>query len=228
MGLSYACLFVGYVELSLFHCYTGTIPHLYLRNIDDCISAASCSHELLEQFINFTKNFHPNLKFTWTISDTFFSFLFLSVSISGDHLNTDIYLKSTDSCWYLDYTYSHPPFCKNVIPYFQFLRLHRICSQDGVFHSWTSQISSYFKDHNLPGLVIKHALNKHAFISCISSASALKPPPRNKNKDRVPLESSHTTPPTSTPSASFSATSANYNPTPQPKRYFPPQPYLPF
>eukprot|EP00061_Rhincodon_typus_P001401 g14701.t1 len=51
MGPSYACLFVGYMEQCLFHCYTGTIPYLFIRYIDDCIGAASCSHEELEQFI---------------------------------------------------------------------------------------------------------------------------------------------------------------------------------
>eukprot|EP00061_Rhincodon_typus_P003863 g21152.t1 len=70
MGPSYACLFVGYVEQSLFRSSTGTIPHLFLCYIDDCINAASCFHVELEQFINFTNTFHPNLKFTWTISDT--------------------------------------------------------------------------------------------------------------------------------------------------------------
>eukprot|EP00061_Rhincodon_typus_P000648 g12316.t1 len=44
-GPSYACLFVGYVEQSLFRRYTGPKPHLFLRYIDDCIGAASCSHE---------------------------------------------------------------------------------------------------------------------------------------------------------------------------------------
>eukprot|EP00061_Rhincodon_typus_P001648 g15371.t1 len=52
MGPSYACLFVGYMEQSLFRSYTGTIPYLFLCYIDDCISAASCSHKELEQFIN--------------------------------------------------------------------------------------------------------------------------------------------------------------------------------
>eukprot|EP00061_Rhincodon_typus_P014291 g41227.t1 len=82
MGPSYACPFVGYMEQSLFRCYTGTLPHLFLRYIDDCIDAASCSHEEFEQFINFTNTFHPNFKFTWTISDTSCSFLDLFVSIS--------------------------------------------------------------------------------------------------------------------------------------------------
>eukprot|EP00061_Rhincodon_typus_P001154 g13886.t1 len=64
MGPSYACLFVGYVEKSLFRSYSGTIPHLFLRYIDDYIGTALCFHEELEQFINFTNTFHPNLKFT--------------------------------------------------------------------------------------------------------------------------------------------------------------------
>eukprot|EP00061_Rhincodon_typus_P013855 g40484.t1 len=90
---NHACLFVRYVEQFLFRCYTDTIPHLFLCYIDDCIGIASCSHAELEQFINFTNTFHSNLKFTWTISDTSIPFLGLSVSISGNRLNTDIYSK---------------------------------------------------------------------------------------------------------------------------------------
>eukprot|EP00061_Rhincodon_typus_P007679 g29618.t1 len=111
---SYACLFVGYVKQSLFCCFTGTIHHLFLRYIDDCIGAASCSHKELEQFINFMNVFHCNLKFTWAISDTSLLFLDLSDSTSVKCLNTDIYFKLTDSRSYLDYDTSHPPSCKNT------------------------------------------------------------------------------------------------------------------
>eukprot|EP00061_Rhincodon_typus_P012464 g38219.t1 len=34
MGPSYACLFLGYMDQSLFRCCTGTIPHLLLHYID--------------------------------------------------------------------------------------------------------------------------------------------------------------------------------------------------
>eukprot|EP00061_Rhincodon_typus_P006301 g26810.t1 len=82
MGPSYACLFIGFVEQSIFQNYTGTIPHLFLHYIDDCIGAASCSDEELNQFINFANTFHCTLKFTRIISDTSVLFLDLSVSIS--------------------------------------------------------------------------------------------------------------------------------------------------
>eukprot|EP00061_Rhincodon_typus_P003940 g21349.t1 len=104
--------------------------------MDDCNGAASCSRQEREQFVNFANTFHPAVKFPWTISDTSLSFLDLSVSNSGNHL-------TTDSHNYFDYISSYPSSCKNAIPYSQFLC---ICSQDVVFHSRTSQISSYFRD----------------------------------------------------------------------------------
>eukprot|EP00061_Rhincodon_typus_P011417 g36401.t1 len=109
------------MKQSLFHGNTGTIPHLFLCYIDDSIGTALGSCEEHEQFINFTNIFHPNLKVTWTISDTSLSFLDLSISISGDRLETGIYFKFTDSHSYLEYTSSHPPSCKNANPYSQFL-----------------------------------------------------------------------------------------------------------
>eukprot|EP00061_Rhincodon_typus_P012499 g38269.t1 len=84
MGLSNACHLIEFVEQSLFNNYTGAIPHHFLRFIDDSIGAASCSHEELEQFINFANTFHRTLKFTWTISDISLPFLDLSISISGN------------------------------------------------------------------------------------------------------------------------------------------------
>eukprot|EP00061_Rhincodon_typus_P007445 g29152.t1 len=131
MGPSYTCLLVGYVEQSLFSTYTGTVPQLFCRYIDDCFGAASCTQPELEQFIDFANNFHQVNKFIWSLSGTSFPFLDLSISISGNSLRTDIYYKPTDS---LDYTSSQPLSCKNSNPFSQFLGLHRICS-DELFHS---------------------------------------------------------------------------------------------
>ncbi|XP_043574878.1 threonylcarbamoyladenosine tRNA methylthiotransferase [Chiloscyllium plagiosum] len=83
-----------YVEQSLFHSYTGTILHLFLCYISDCIDTASCSHEELERF-HYTYVFHPDLRFIWIISDTSLSFLALSVFI--DLHTTDKYFKPTKS-----------------------------------------------------------------------------------------------------------------------------------
>eukprot|EP00061_Rhincodon_typus_P016168 g44238.t1 len=70
------------------------------------------------------------------------------------------------------------------IPNSQFLHFRCVCSRDGVFHSRTSQMLSYFKDRNFPPSVVENAFDR---ISCVSRTSALSSPPRNKNKDRIPL-----------------------------------------
>ncbi|XP_059807711.1 uncharacterized protein LOC132381986 [Hypanus sabinus] len=184
MGPSYACLFVGFVEQSMFQVYTGIHTLLFLRYIDDYIGAASCKHAELVDFINFVSNFHAALKFTWSISDTSLPFLDLSVSISGDGLSTDIYYKPTDSHSYLDYSSSHPVSIKNAIPFLQFLRLRFICSQDEAFHSRTKEMSSFFKQKGFPSSTINSALKR---ISPISRTSALTLSAHHPTRHRVPL-----------------------------------------
>ena len=78
MGPNYACLFIGYVEQ-----YTGFIPQLHKRYIDDVVGAASCRREELEAFINVVSNFHPALQFTSTITEMELPFLDINLCIFG-------------------------------------------------------------------------------------------------------------------------------------------------
>ena len=133
MGPSYANLFVGYVEHQFFNQYDGPKPELYGRYIDDCIGAISSSREELDQFITSVNSFHPALKYTWEISETSLAFLDIKVSIRGNALCTSVHYKPTDSHSYLLYSSSHPSHVKNSIPYSQFLRLRRLCSDDSDF-----------------------------------------------------------------------------------------------
>ena len=130
MGPSYAKLFVGYVEHQFFNQYDGSKPDLYGRYIDDCIGAISSSREELNRFITSVNSFHPALKYTWEISETSLAFLDIKVSISGNGLCTSVHYKPTDSHSYLLHSSSHPSHVKNSIPYSQFLRFRRLCSDD--------------------------------------------------------------------------------------------------
>ena len=116
--------FVGYVEHQFFNQYDGPKPDLY------CIGAISSSREELNCFITSVNSFHPALKYTWEISETSLAFLDIKVSISGNGLCTSVHYKPTDSHSYLLHTSSHPFHVKNSIPYSQFLRLRRLCSDD--------------------------------------------------------------------------------------------------
>ena len=133
MGPSYANLFVGYVEHQFFNQYNGPKRELYGRYIDDCIGAISSSREELDQFITSVNSFHPALKYTWEISEASLAFLDIKVSIRGNVLCTSVHYKPTDSHSYLLYSSSHPSYVNNSIPYSQFLRLRRLCSDDPIF-----------------------------------------------------------------------------------------------
>ena len=75
---------------------------------DECLETAPCSRADLERFINYDSVFHHPLKFTLEISETFLSFLAISVLINGDALASSFHYKPTDSHSYLLFSSSHP------------------------------------------------------------------------------------------------------------------------
>ena len=150
MGPSYDNLFVGFIEHQFFIQYHGPNPELYGRYIDDCIGATSSSREGLTQFITAVNSFHPALKYTWEISDTFLAFLDIKISIEGNGLCTSVYYKPTDSHSYLLYSSSHPSHVKNSIPFSQFLRLRRLCNDDSDFSEKSEAIYQFFDKSGYP------------------------------------------------------------------------------
>ena len=88
---------VGYVEQQIREQYTGFIPQLHKRYVDDIVGAASCQRDELENFIDFVSNFHPALQFTSTITETELSFLDITLRISEDRIQTSIFYKETDT-----------------------------------------------------------------------------------------------------------------------------------
>ena len=57
---SYACLYVGYLEEQIHARYTGFVPQLLKRYIDDVVGCARCSRHDLEQFIDYVSNRNYN------------------------------------------------------------------------------------------------------------------------------------------------------------------------
>ena len=135
MGPSYACLFMGHLEIQIFESYTGPKPNFYRRYIDDCLIITSMRQRNLEKFINFFNSFHRSIKFTHCISDVSINFLDIKINRSPiGTLSTSVFYKPTDSHSYLDYRSSHSLSTLNSIPYSQFLRLRRLCSSDDDFY----------------------------------------------------------------------------------------------
>ena len=148
MGPSYANLFVGYcVEHQFFNQYNGPKPELHGRYIDDCIGAISSSREELNQFITSVNSFHPAHKY-------------IKVSISSNGLCTSVHYKPTDSHSYLLYSTSHPLHVNNFIPYSEFLRLRRLCSDDSDFSSKSEEMCQFLEQRGYPVSVVKAGLHR--------------------------------------------------------------------
>ena len=75
---------------------------------------------------------HPTVKFTADWSKTSINFLDVTVSIAEGVIETDLYVKPTDSHQYL-LSSGNLFYCKKGIPYSQAQRLKRICSNNEFF-----------------------------------------------------------------------------------------------
>ena len=185
LGPNYACLFVGYVEERMLSSYTGIKPDLYKRYMDDVAGAASCSEENLRQFLEFASSFHPNLEYTWSVSTAKLPFLDICMKPQANRIATSIHYKATDSHSYLNFSSSHPYSCKSSIPYSQFLRLRKICSDDADFHIEAAKMETFFAARGYPSDLIRRGRER---ASTKSRAEILKSDPANNiANDRVPF-----------------------------------------
>ena len=154
MGPSYANLFVGFIENKFFSNYHGPKPDLYKRYIDDCVSVTSSGKEELNLFINPVNSFHPALKYTWKISKNSLAFLDIKLSINDNCSSTSVQYKPTDSHNYLLHSFSYPQHVKNAIPFSQFLRLRRLCSDDTDFNNKCEEMCQFFKKRGYPDFAV--------------------------------------------------------------------------
>ena len=176
MGPNYTCLFVGYVEEQIGQQYTGTLPRLHKRYIDDVVGIACCSRFELEDYISFVSNFHPALQFTH---------LDINWRISGDRIRTSIHYKASDTHSYLHYDSSHSRHCKESLPYSQLLRLRRICSDQADFLDKAQEMASFFERRGYSTQTLKHDLEK---IKHLSQSDALSNSnPTEEKMNRIPL-----------------------------------------
>ena len=68
----------------------------------------------------------------------------------ADRIATSIHYKDTDSHSYLNFSSSHPNSCKSSIPYSQFLRLRKICSDDADFDIEAARMETFFTARGYP------------------------------------------------------------------------------
>ena len=86
---------------------------------------------------------HPTIRFTADWSNTSINYLDVTVSITEGIIETDLFVKPTDSHQYLLSSSCHRFYWKKGIPYNQALRLNRIFSSNEFFDKICNELEKY-------------------------------------------------------------------------------------
>ena len=97
------------------------------------------------------------IKFTMECSTESIAFLDVRVRVTEGHIISTLYCKPTDSHDYLLYSSAHPQRCKDSIPYSQFLRLRRICSEEKDFEYNVLMLCTHFLRRGYPQKLLMEA-----------------------------------------------------------------------
>jgi len=111
----------------------------------------------LQLFLDHLNNFHDTIKFTSNVSSDTIAFLDISISIKDGYLTTDLYTKPTDAHAYLHKSSCHPPHVTKNIPYSQFLRLRRLCSDEATFLRRCDDMTTHFLRRGYRRQVVRDA-----------------------------------------------------------------------
>ena len=159
---AYACIFMDKIENDFLKTQQNT-PLVWYRFLDDVFFIWTHGEQTLKSFLESLNTFHPNIKFTHESSKECISFLDLSVSLSGNKLSTDLYIKPTDRHQYLHYSSSHPDHTRKSIIFSQTLRLSRLCSKEIDFVKHKEEMKTWFLKRGYPESIIQSELDKVKF-----------------------------------------------------------------
>ena len=159
---AYASIFMDKIENDFLKTQQNT-PLVWYRFIDDVFFIWTHGEQKLKSFLESLNTFHPNIKFTHESSKECISFLDLSVSLSGNKLSTDLYIKPTDRHQYLHYSSSHSDHTKKSIIFSQTLRLSRLCSKEIDFVKHKEEMKTWFLKRGYPESLIQSEMDKVKF-----------------------------------------------------------------
>ena len=131
---------------------------LWKRYIDDILVLFKGSKEDFDEMVYWLNSIMPGVvKFKFNFSEEKVEFLDLVILIEDGKIQTDLFIKPTNSQVYLDYRSNHPEHCKNGIIYSQALRTIERCSriEDQTLHM--ENLKEKFVQRNYPTeLIEKH------------------------------------------------------------------------
>ena len=128
-------------------------------SLHEAVPATSSMY--LRQFLEFASSFHPNFEYTWSVSTDKLPFLDICMKPQANRIATSIHYKATDSHSYLNFSSSHPYSCKSSIPYSQFLRLRKICSDDADFDIEAAKMETFLQHADIRMTSLEGEGNDH-------------------------------------------------------------------
>lgn len=158
----YAILALAKFEEDAINNYTLK-PWVWWRYIDDIFMIWEHGDQSLKEFINYLNNIHPTLKFTYKSSSSRTEFLDVDVIRKDNGLETDLFVKETDTHQYLHSTSCHTFHTKSGIPYGQALRIRRIVSEEASFTKRCQDLESW---------LLKRGYEKEMVVQEIDKAKA--------------------------------------------------------
>ena len=143
------------------HAYKHRLqPLLYLRFLDDIFIIWQHTDIELDAYAAYLNNCLPTIKFTMEKSKDSVNFLDTIVRLVDNKIETDLYCKPTDAHNYLLYKSAHPKKCKDSIPYSQFLRIRRICTNTKDYDKHVIEFCQHFQRRGYPSPLLEDAVLK--------------------------------------------------------------------
>ena len=119
------------------------------------------SEEQCIALVNYLNTLMPGVvKFTYSYSTEKVVFLDLEISLVDGKIETNLYIKPSNSQIYLDYHSNHPEHTKSSIPYSQALRVIERCSRQGQVDLHLENLREKLKEKNYPEEMIEENFTK--------------------------------------------------------------------
>ena len=145
---TYANLFMAHFEEK--YIYRNSKPRIWFRFIDDIWGIYVGDRNSFDIFVEEINSVHSSIQFSGEFSNKEVDFLDVTTYRNGDKIFSRLFCKPTDSHSYLEFNSCHPPQNKNSIPYSQFLRIRRNCTEWEDFLQNGLKLSAYFSTRGYP------------------------------------------------------------------------------
>ena len=173
----------------------------------------------LTDVLRYLNTVHPTIKFTAASSRTEIPFLDILIKVRDGLQHSDLHIKPTNTHNYLHYLSAHPRHCKDNIPFSQFLRVRRLCSQDEDFRARCLELTQHLRERDYPTDIITSALQR---VKQLPRTKTLQYKPR-ANTHRVPFTITYN-PRNPRSSIGFKNSYHTYTPAPERSRSIPSRP----